>query len=85
MTTNHIEPEYNDGTLSEAKGCRPLSTVRQFSAKNPAFPEGGLRHLIFHAEKNGFDKCIRRIGRKVLIDEMEFFRWVDQQNQLGRL
>lgn len=86
MTTNTPQFAENDGTLSEPSGSRPLSTVRQFSAKNPAFPEGGLRYLIFHAEKNGFDRCIRRIGRKVLIDEIEFFRWVDQQNQFdGRV
>ena len=43
-------------------------------------PIGGLRHLIFNAEKNGFNKVIRRIGRRVLIDEQAFFAWVDEQN-----
>lgn len=42
-------------------------------------PIGGLRHLIFHAKANGFDKVIRRVGRRVLIDEQAFFAWVDQQ------
>lgn len=82
MTTNTPQFSESGGILSEPNGSRPLSTVRQFSAKNPAFPEGGLRYLIFHADKNGFDRCIRRIGRKVLIDEIEFFRWVDKQNQM---
>ena len=39
-------------------------------------PIGGLRHLIFYAETNGFDKVIRRAGRRVLIDEDAFFEWV---------
>ncbi len=43
-------------------------------------PMGGLRHLIFNAEKNGFKKCIRRIGRRILIDEESFFKWVEEQN-----
>ena len=57
-----------------------LLTVRQFSQKYPAFPEGGLRYQIFHAERNGFSRCIRRVGRKVLLEESEVFRWIDAQN-----
>jgi hypothetical protein len=45
-------------------------------------PAGGLRHLIFNAKSNGFDRCIRRVGRRVLIDETAFFEWVaDQQRE----
>ena len=43
-------------------------------------PLGGLRHLIFHAKTNGFDRCIRRVGRRLLIDEAVFFAWVDEQH-----
>lgn len=64
---------------------RTLLTVRQFTEKHPAFSEGGLRYIIFHAEKNGFVKCIRRIGRKVLLDEKSVFQWVDEQNPSERL
>lgn len=42
-------------------------------------PCGGLRHLIFYAKTNGFDKVIRRVGRRVLVDEQAFFTWVDSQ------
>ena len=42
-------------------------------------PPGGLRHLIFHAHSNGFERCVRRVGRVVLIDEAELFKWVDSQ------
>lgn len=42
---------------------------------------GGLRHLIFFAETNGFKQVIRRVGRRVLIDEAAFFAWVDQQGR----
>ncbi len=42
-------------------------------------PTGGLRHLIFFAKTNGFDQVIRRVGRRVLIDESAFFDWVNSQ------
>ncbi len=44
-------------------------------------PIGGLRHLIFHADTNGFKSCIKRIGRRVLIDEVAFFAWIELQNK----
>lgn len=40
---------------------------------------GGLRHLVFHAKTNGFEKVIRRAGRRVLLDEQAFFAWLDKQ------
>jgi len=40
-------------------------------------PPGGLRYLIFHENENGFHVCVRRIGRRVLIDEAAFFEWVE--------
>ena len=68
---------------------RALSTVRQFSEKYPAFPQGSLRNLIFLAESrktskgeiagNGLDVALMRIGRKVLIDDAKFFEWIDSQ------
>ena len=39
----------------------------------------GLRYLVFNADKNGFSSCIRRIGKRVLIDEAAYFAWVDAQ------
>lgn len=55
-----------------------LSTVKLFSKEYPSFPEGGLRHLIFHAGSNGLQAsgALVRVGRKVLIDEKLFFEWV---------
>lgn len=44
-------------------------------------PLGGLRHLVLHAQENGFHKVVRRIGRRVLIDETAFFDWVRIQNE----
>ena len=54
-------------------------TVRQLSDKYPAFPQGGIRHLIFHEEINGFNAVIVRVGKKVLIDENAFLNWIENQ------
>lgn len=43
-------------------------------------PIGGLRHLIFFAKTNGFETCLRRVGKRLLIHERSFFEWVEQQN-----
>ncbi len=40
----------------------------------------GLRYLIFNEKANGFSNCLRRVGRRVLIDETSFFKWVNEQN-----
>jgi len=43
-------------------------------------PAGGLRHLVFHEKTNDFAACVKRVGRRVLIDEVAFFTWVEKQN-----
>jgi hypothetical protein len=58
-----------------------LSTVSKFVKNHPDFAtEGGIRHLIFHSETNGFYKVIRRLGRRILIDEEAFFIWLNNEN-----
>jgi len=55
-------------------------TIRQLTTSNPAFTEGGIRALIFRAKTNGFDSCIHRIGRKILISKSAFSHWIEAQN-----
>lgn len=55
-------------------------TIRQLTTSNPAFTEGGIRALIFRANQNGFHRCIRRIGRKILISKSAFSHWIESQN-----
>ncbi len=56
---------------------RRLIPVPDWPKHHPWPPLGGLRHLIFHANTNGFDKVVKRCGRRVLIDEDAFFSWVE--------
>lgn len=56
-------------------------TVKQWANEHKWPPIGGLRYLIFNAEANGFNKVIKRVGRRVLIDEKAFFDWIDSQGE----
>jgi hypothetical protein len=57
---------------------RQYLTVSQLVKKYPWPSASSIRHLIFHAERNGFTRVMRRIGRRVLIDEQEFLRWINE-------
>lgn len=64
--------------LSDLSSTR-LIPVTAWSDFHPWPPIGGLRHLIFNANSNGFHAVVRRCGRRVLIDEAAFFAWVEKQ------
>lgn len=71
----------------EAKPQAPttprLIPVSQWNRYHSWPPIGGLRHLVFNERSNGFASCVRRVGRRVLIDEARFFEWVAAQNAQG--
>ena len=52
-------------------------TVKQTSAKYPAFTENSLRWIIFNSKLNGATQFLRKVGRKILIDETAFVSWID--------
>jgi hypothetical protein len=54
-----------------------LIPVTRWKEFHPWPSDGGLRHLVFNAKTNGFDKVVRRVGRRVLIDEDAFFDYAD--------
>ena len=60
-------------------------TVKMMAVKHPAFSEASLRYHIFHESKNGISKAIRRVGRKILINEAQFFDWLEGQAKGGAL
>lgn len=70
-----------DNTSLEPVATRTrLIPATQWNEHHQWPPLGGLRHLIFNAESNGFKKVIKRCGRRVLIDEAAFFAWMEEQN-----
>lgn len=51
-------------------------TFRQAAERYPAFTVSALRWLRFNSDTNGFDACVIKIGRRVLLDTEAFERWV---------
>jgi hypothetical protein len=58
---------------------RRLIPANDWPNHHPWPPLGSIRSLIFHASENGFDAVVRRVGRRVLLDEQAFFAWVESQ------
>ena len=58
-----------------------LYTVKQFAAKFKFVSQASLRFLIFNADTNKFNKVIKRIGKKILLDSVAFDNWLKESNQ----
>ena len=56
-----------------------LIPASQWDQWHPWPSKSALRALIFNANENGFHEAVRRVAGRVLIDEAEFFAWVDAQ------
>lgn len=69
--------------MSEAKKQSRLIPLTEWPKHHPWPPLGGLRHLVFHSGTNGFAKVFRKISNRILIDELAFFQWVEQNNAKG--
>jgi hypothetical protein len=74
MRKQSIRPQVN---------VRRLLPIPQFNQYHPDPSPAALRWLIF-TNKDGFDRCVVRRGRRVLIDENEYFHWLDVQNKKSR-
>ncbi len=76
--------------MQQSTHPRPLYSVKRFSEKHPAFTQASLRALIDKARErhstrgpipgNGLAPAIVRVGRRVLIDEEAFFRWLSVED-----
>lgn len=77
---------------------RDLFTVEQFSERRPPWTQAALRNFILNAHDrvnsrgerirgNGLAEAgaIVRVGRRVLIDEAAFFRWIAAQQNGKRV
>src|SRR5271155_1996016 len=67
-----------EATVDEPRQTRfiPVSKWNEFHEWPPV---GGMRHLIFFRNDNGFAKVLKRPNRTWLIDEKAFFKWVSER------
>lgn len=66
--------------LQQKQPSNRLIPVPEWNQHHSWPPPGGLRHLIFHEKTNGFASAFKRVGRRVLVAEAEFFACVERQN-----
>lgn len=83
MFIENSKERKEQSVVTEKQKERKLIPLVEWPKMHTWPPLGGLRHLVFHAKANGFDRVIRRIGKRILIDEQEFFNWVDGQQEKG--
>lgn len=74
------DPDSHEPTSSSKSETRLIPLV-DWPKFHPWPPIGGLRHLAFFARQRGFAKAFVKVGRRLLIDEAEFFRVVKEMNQ----
>lgn len=80
-----------DVTPTQAPQTR-LIPIPRWNDYHPWPPQGGLRHLKFYSKPhktskgiipgNGFESAFKKVGNRVLVDEDEFFRCVEKQNEI---
>lgn len=46
-------------------------------ASHPTLTTHALRHYVRNADSNGLAPHIRRLGRKILVDEQGFLEWLE--------
>lgn len=86
-----------NNTTAVESAPRDLFTVDQFAERRPAWTPAALRNLIFNANDrvnsrgeqipgNGLEMAgaIVRVGRRVLIEEEAFFKWIAAQQRQRR-
>ena len=56
-----------------------LRTVKQLAQEAPFVTENTLRWWIYHANRNGFDTVLIKIGGRVYIDKHAFNKWLEGQ------
>lgn len=52
-------------------------TFSEVARRFPAFTESGLRWHRFQ-NTSGFNRCVRRVGRKVVISLNDFLNWLNE-------
>ena len=56
-------------------------SLKQWLEKHKAIPEGGVRHLIFTNKNNFNQTVVKKLGRKILLDEQAFLEFIDEHSK----
>jgi hypothetical protein len=58
-------------------------TIPQFCERYPCFTQAAARWLIFNAKRNGFDRCLIHIGRRVFVDPTRVPEWLASRREVA--
>ena len=77
VTGGDRNPRQTKGVVEVSQEISKLYTIKEWPHSWPT--EGGLRWLVYNRDFNGFHQVVKRVGRRILLDEGEFFKWVAEQ------
>ena len=60
---------------------RCVLSVKGLCDKHPDFTLGMVRWWLFHRDENGLARAVRKVGRRLFIDEQDFFNWLDEHQE----
>ena len=63
-----------------SSSVRRLIPIPHFNKYHPDPSPASLRWLVY-TNKNDFGRCVVRRGRRILIDEEQYFKWLDERNK----
>lgn len=78
ITEQHLTAGF---LMNELKLMTRLIPCTDWPKYHPWPSVAGLRWMIFNAKNTGFDKVIKRVSNRVLIDEQKFFEYVNEKNK----
>jgi len=76
----NYEEEVNTENQRKYVTVKQLINLPQYEG---LFTESSIRFHIFNEKLNGFNRCIIRINRKIIIDTNEFENWIQSHKQGG--
>lgn len=56
-------------------------TMKQWLEKYQSIPKGGIRHLIFTNKDNFNSRVVKKLGRKILLDEEAFLDFINEHSK----
>ena len=59
-----------------------LVRVKQFLADYPQFSYSAIQHLIFNRKSNGFDCCVKKIGKSIYLDVEAVSRYFENSGHV---
>jgi hypothetical protein len=78
---NIVSPERSPDMTEQLANPQKLVPFTKWEAQFGYPPTAQIRALWFNRKQNGFDSCVVRIGKRLLINPSRFFTWAESQKK----